>query len=142
VNHEGVMGDRSGGGRSDRDSFVGPDDDSTLEPEIVRWLGMYVEAAAGRREATVAAILYEVNRLLRRYRRESSVHRADYGSRLRMLTEQMPVMLWTTDTRLRVTTFAGGGLAAVDIDPSSSVSLPLTVVLGTDTPGLQVGGCP
>jgi len=50
------------------------------------------------------------------------------------LTEQMPVMLWTTDTRLRVTTVAGGGLAAVDIAPSSTVSLSLTVVLGTDTP--------
>src|SRR3954452_5164610 len=44
----------------------------------------------------------------------------------------MPVMLRTTDAELRVTTVAGGGLAAVDLDPSSTVSLPLTVVLGTE----------
>ena len=128
------MGDDSGVGTSDQGSFVDADDDSTLEPEIIHWLGMYAEAADGRRDATVAGIFREVNRLLRRYRKADSVHRADYGSRLRTLTEQMPVMLWTTDTRLRVTTVAGGGLAAVDIDPSSTVSLPLTVVLGTDTP--------
>jgi len=127
------MSDDSEGERSARDSFVDVDDDSTLEPEILRWLEMYAAAADGRRDATVAGILDEVNRLLRRYRKESSAHRTDYGSRLRMLTEQMPVMLWTTDARLRVTMVAGGGLAAVDIDPSSTVSLALTVVLGTDT---------
>src|SRR5688500_9791373 len=109
------MGDDRGGERSDRDSFADPADESTLEPEIVQWLGMYAESADGDRDATVAAIFDDVNRLLRRYRRESAAHRTDYGSRLRMLTEQMPVMLWTTDARLRVTTLAGGGLAAVDI---------------------------
>ena len=127
------MGDDSGGERRDRESFVDAGDDLTFEPEIIHWLGMYAEAAGGGRDATVAAIFNEVNRLLRRYRRESAVHRTDYGSRLRTLTEHMPVMLWTTDTSLRVTTFAGGGLAAVDIDPSSTVSLSLAVVLGTDT---------
>src|SRR3954447_10871351 len=115
-------------------SFTDAGDDLTLEPEIIHWREMYAEAEDGARDATVGAILDEVNRLLRRYRKESSTHRTDYGSRLRTLTEQMPVMLWTTDTRLRVTTVAGGGLAAVDVDPSSTVSLPLTVVLGTDTP--------
>ena len=119
-------------GTSDQGSFVDPDDDPTLEPEIVHWLGMYADATDGSRDATVAGILGDVNRLLRRYRKESSAHRTDYGSRLRMLTEHMPVMLWTTDTRLRVTTVAGGGQAAVDIDPSSTASLPLTVVLGAD----------
>src|SRR5215208_5636458 len=127
------MGDDSEGEKSDRDTFVDADDDLRLEPEIVRWLSMYAEAADGRRDATVAAVFDEVNRLLRRYRKESAAHRTDYGSRLRMLTEQMPVMLWTTDARLRVTMVAGGGQAAVDIDPSSTASLPLSVVLGTDT---------
>ena len=127
------MSDDSGGERSVRRSFIGADDDSEPEPEIVRWREMYAEAVDGGRDATVSAIFDEANRLLRRYRKESSVHRADYGSRLRMLTERMPVMLWTTDTRLRITMVAGSGLAAVDIDPSSTISLPLTVVLGTDT---------
>jgi PAS domain S-box-containing protein len=128
------MGDDGGVGRSDRDAFVDADDGPTLEPEIVRWLAMYAEAADAHRDATAAAILDQVNGLLRRYRRESAVHRADYGSRLRTLTERMPVLLWTTDTGLRVTTVAGGGLAAVDIDPSSTASLPLAVALGTEAP--------
>jgi len=128
------MGYDSGGERSDRDSFVDPVDDSTQEPEIIRWLEMYASAATDGRDATVAAIFNEVNQLLRRYRRESAIHRADFGSRLRTLTEQMPVVLWTTDTRLHLTTVAGDGQAAVDIDPSSTASLPLTVVLGTNSP--------
>jgi PAS domain S-box-containing protein len=128
------MGDDSEDRPDNRDWVLGPDDDSMLEPEVVRWLRMYAEAVEGCGDATVAAILDEMNRLLGRYRRESAVHRADYGSRLRTLTEQMPVMLWTTDAELRVTTFAGGGLSAVGIDPLSTVSLPLAVVLGTDTP--------
>src|SRR4051794_24626995 len=116
------------------DSSVEPNEDLRLEPEVVRWLGMYAEAGDAARDATVAGIFNEVNRLLSRYRRESAAYRGDYGARLRRLTEQMPVMLWTTDADLRVTTFAGGGLAAVDIDPASTASLSLTVVLGTDTP--------
>src|SRR5262245_25970029 len=83
VNHEGVMGDDSGGEGTDRDAFVDADDDQRLESEIVRWLQMYAGAANGRRDATVAAIFDQMNRLLRRYRWESAAHRADYGSRLR-----------------------------------------------------------
>jgi len=131
------VGHDSGNGTSDQGSFVDPDDDAALEPEILRWLGMYAEAADDRHDATVIAIVDEMNRLLRPYRVESAAHRADYTSRLRTLTEQMPVMLWTTDAGLRVTTFAGGGLAAVDIDPSSTVSLSLSVVLGMDTPSSE-----
>jgi PAS domain S-box-containing protein len=129
------MGVASGDKPSDRDAFVDPDD-SGLEPEVVRWLEMYTRASDGVLDRTVAGILDEMNRLLGRYRKESAVYRADFRSRLRTLTEHMPVMLWTTDTKLRVTTFSGGGLAAVDINPSSSVSLALAVVLGTDTSGL------
>src|SRR5215212_6906783 len=117
------------------DSFADADDDLRLEPEIVRWLRMYTEAADARRDATVAGIFEEMNRLLSRHRRESAAYRADYGSRLRTLTEQMPIMLWTTDAELRITTVAGRGLAAVDLDPSSTASLSLAVVLGTDAPG-------
>ena len=127
------MGNDSENGTCNQSSFVDPDDDPALEPEIHHWLAMYADAGDGPRDATVAGILGDVNRLLRRYRKESSAHRTDYWSRLRMLTEHMPVMLWTTDNRLRVTTVAGGGQAAVDIDPASTASLPLSVVLGTDT---------
>jgi DNA-binding CsgD family transcriptional regulator/PAS domain-containing protein len=121
-------------GSSIRAPFAGRDHASMPEPEVVRWLGMYAEAAEDRRNATVTVILEQVNRLLSQYRRESAAYRGDYASRLRTLTEHMPIMLWTTDAALRVTTVAGDGLAAVDIDPSGTASLPLTVVLGTDAP--------
>src|SRR3954451_15981443 len=91
-------------GTHDRDSSVDSEHDVRLEPEVIRWLGMYAEAADATRDAAVAAIFDEVNGLLRRYRRESAAYRADYTSRLRLLTERMPVILWTTDAELRVTT--------------------------------------
>jgi len=117
-------------------TFDEPDDDVRLERETLRWLAQYADATGATRDAAVAAILDEMNRLLLRYRRERSILQAEYGPRLRTLTEQLPVMLWMTDTELRVTTFAGAGLAAVGIDPASTVSLALTVVLGTDTSSL------
>ena len=123
-----------GDGTSARNARVDPDDDSALEPEIVRWLWEYADATDGAADATVGAILGEVNWLLRQHRAEDSVHRADYGSRLRVLTEHMPVILWTTDTELQVTSFAGGGLAHVEVQPSSGVSLPLADLLGTGSP--------
>ena len=52
-----------------------------VEPEIIRWLGMYAAATHDSRDGTVAAIFDECNRLLSRYREESSTHRTDYGSR-------------------------------------------------------------
>jgi len=127
------MGAENGRGTSGRDPFVDPSD-VNLEPEIIRWLRMYARAADDRLDATVAAILEEVNRLLRRYRGEGSVNRADYGSRLRALTEHMPVIVWTTDDELRVTSFSGGGLAEVAIEPASGVSLLLADLLQMGTP--------
>ena len=64
------MGDDSEGGVNQGNVFVDADD-WMLEPEIIRWLAMYAEASDGRRDAPVAAIFDEVNRLLRRYRETS-----------------------------------------------------------------------
>jgi PAS domain S-box-containing protein len=108
--------------------------DRALEPEVVRWLSMYAETSDDQSDAPVAAIFDDVNRLLRRYRQADPVQLAIYGSRLRMLTEHLPLLLWTTDSKLRVTTVSGGGLAAADIDPSCTVSMPLTDVLGDSVP--------
>ena len=133
MNREGVLGSDSGGGPGDRDPSVDADE-RELEPEVVRWLSMYADAVDDRGDATVAAIFDEVNRLLRRYREADSVHRADYGLRLRALSEHLPVVVWTTGTDLQVASFAGGGLAHVEIQPSSGVSLPLAELLGTGRP--------
>src|SRR4051794_41044350 len=65
---EGEMHADGGNGTSGRGSSDGPDD-TRVEPEIVRWLGMYAEAQGRTRDAAVVAILDEVNRLLSRYRR-------------------------------------------------------------------------
>jgi len=67
------MGHDSGGG----DMFADAGDDSQVEPEIDRWLKMFAEATDGRRDAVVATICNEMNRLLRQYRKADSVHRED-----------------------------------------------------------------
>jgi PAS domain S-box-containing protein len=129
------MGPESGGWPDDRDRVVGPDDDPSLEPEVIRWLWRYAKATDGRDDKTVAGILDEVNRLLCRDRTADLAYRVDYASRLRVLTEHLPVILWTTDTALRVTSFAGGGLAQVQRQPSGSVPRPLADLLGAGSSG-------
>jgi PAS domain S-box-containing protein len=46
-------------------------------------------------------------------------------SRLRLLVEQMPAILWTTDSELRVQSVAGGGLAAVQVSPAKAIGRSL-----------------
>jgi PAS domain S-box-containing protein len=53
-------------------------------------------------------------------RREAETSRQDLmqsEARLRLLTNQMPAVLWTTDTELHVTSSLGMGLTALDLQP-------------------------
>jgi PAS domain S-box-containing protein len=47
------------------------------------------------------------------------------SARLRVMLEQMPAVLWTTDCGLRITSAAGTGLAAVGEKPANTVGRPL-----------------
>jgi PAS domain S-box-containing protein len=57
-------------------------------------------------------------------------------STLRMLIEQMPAVLWATDTDLRFTLSLGAGLAALGLRPNQVVGMTLNEFLGTSDPTL------
>jgi PAS domain S-box-containing protein len=44
---------------------------------------------------------------------------------LRLIFEQMPAILWTTDTQLRITSTLGAGLAALNVRPEELVGLSM-----------------
>ena len=51
-------------------------------------------------------------------------------ARLRVLVEQMPAVLWTTDTGLRFTTGVGSGLAALGLSTNQLAGMPISEYLG------------
>jgi PAS domain S-box-containing protein len=44
---------------------------------------------------------------------------------LRLVVEQMPAILWTTDTQLRITSTLGAGLAALDLQPEEVIGMSM-----------------
>jgi PAS domain S-box-containing protein len=58
----------------------------------------------------------------------------DSEARLRMLLEQLPACLWSTDTELRITSSVGAGLAALGLKPHQLVGTSLYDYLQTDDP--------
>jgi two-component system cell cycle sensor histidine kinase/response regulator CckA len=56
------------------------------------------------------------------------------NERLHMAMQQMPVIVWKTDTELRVTWSEGAGLSLWQSVPSDLVGRPLTEVFGTSDP--------
>ncbi|GIW79337.1 MAG: hypothetical protein KatS3mg105_1144 [Gemmatales bacterium] len=55
-------------------------------------------------------------------------------SRLRLLIEQTPAILWTTDTELRITSSVGAGLAKIGYRPNETVGMPLYEIMQTNDP--------
>lgn len=55
-------------------------------------------------------------------------------SRLRLLVEQLPAVLWTADRDLVFTSSSGLGLAALQLQADEAVGMRLTEYLGTDDP--------
>ncbi len=56
----------------------------------------------------------------------------DSERRLRLMIEQMPAVLWSVDTGMRVTLSLGAGLAALGLQPNESVGLLLADVLRSE----------
>lgn len=52
--------------------------------------------------------------------------------RLRMITEQLPAVLWTTDRQLRFTSSMGAGLEALNLQPEKVIGMPLKEYFQTD----------
>ncbi|MBI1744714.1 HAMP domain-containing protein [Candidatus Acetothermia bacterium] len=55
-------------------------------------------------------------------------------TRLRLVIEQVPAVLWTTDTELRFTSSAGAGLAALGLRPNQVNGMSLQAYFQTDDP--------
>jgi PAS domain S-box-containing protein len=55
-------------------------------------------------------------------------------TRLRMLIEQSPAVIWSTDAELRFTSSLGAGLASLGLQPNQVVSLSLYAFLQTNDP--------
>src|SRR5439155_24366312 len=55
-------------------------------------------------------------------------------ARLRLLVEQMPAIVWTTDSELRMTSASGAGLAALRIDPSGVAGISVLHFLNITSP--------
>jgi diguanylate cyclase (GGDEF)-like protein/PAS domain S-box-containing protein len=68
--------------------------------------------------------------------RRSSRRREDLeeAKRVRLLIEQMPAVLWSTDVDLKFTSWSGGGLSALGIDPVPSIGMSLFEFFKTDDP--------
>ena len=79
-----------------------------------------------------AARVSFVRDLTARKRAEDALRESEAS--LRVLVENLPGVLWTTDTDLVITSSEGSALAAFDLQPSQAVGRPLTELLGTDDP--------
>src|SRR5205807_8646298 len=51
---------------------------------------------------------------------------------LRLVVEQMPAILWTTDTKLRITSTLGAGLAALNIQPKEVIGMSMLECLESE----------
>src|SRR5262249_53048024 len=58
----------------------------------------------------------------------------DRETRLRLVTEQMPAVLWTIDCDLRITSSVGAGLAPLGLRPNQVVGQSLYEFFGTSDP--------
>src|SRR5437773_2820117 len=59
-------------------------------------------------------------------------------AQLRILTEQMPAILWTTDGQLRFSAWWGAGLLGLNLQPNEVVGQTLFQYLKTDDEGHEV----
>lgn len=69
-------------------------------------------------------ILWVTTILVVRYKRSEEALR-DRETRLRLLLEQLPAIVWTTDTHLRITSTQGAGLVALNLEAQQLVGTML-----------------
>jgi two-component system, cell cycle sensor histidine kinase and response regulator CckA len=98
-------------------------DGSTLALEIT------TGPAAGPTVGGMALLIRDVTRA-RRMRDELRAKEAH----LRLILEQMPAILWTTNTQLHITSTVGAGLAALDLKPADVIGMSMLETLGRSDP--------
>src|SRR4051794_34602262 len=94
-----------------------------IQPNVMGWvLGHARPSNTADRDRVVAQALESLNAQQYRASATRSAELAAYEARVRVLTEQMPAILWSTDTELRVTSSVGRGRANVGAEPATSLS--------------------
>ena len=53
---------------------------------------------------------------------------------LRLIVEQMPAILWTTDANMKITSMVGGGLAAINVEPAELIGMSMLETIGDVKP--------
>ncbi len=104
--------------------FAGRVKDGTALP-----LEIAAAPAPGLPPGSLALLVRDVTRA-RRVRDELRATEAH----LRLVVEQMPAILWTTDAQLQITSTVGAGLAALDIQPTEVIGMSMLETLGRDDP--------
>lgn len=88
----------------------------------------YVLKGVGPSEVLVRALRYAITRQRLTSELKISEHR------LRLLAEQLPALLWTTDRDLRFTSWRGRDLAALQMGTDQVVGRTLAELFGSDNP--------
>jgi PAS domain S-box-containing protein len=70
--------------------------------------------------------------------RDQSVRIEGQTRQMSAMVDQMPALLWSTDTELRLTESAGSGLRNIGLRPNEHQGLHLSEVFGTDDSALPV----
>lgn len=77
-----------------------------------------------------ARLVAKMSRLLERKRAEERLHTTE--SLLRLTTEQMPALLWTTDKELKVTSATGAGFTSLGLNPEQFIGRNVADLLKSD----------
>src|SRR5262249_34835677 len=88
-------------------------------------LGPRLPVAPGRLAETV--ILHDVTKT-----RQTSEMLCAREAHLRLIVEQMPAILWTTDKRLHITSILGAGLATLEVRPEELIGLSMLECLDSE----------
>jgi len=100
------------------------------ERRLLRADGAEVPVEVGARmmlDGRVLAIVRDVSE-----RERAAAELRDRERRLRMVTGQLPAVVWTTDTLPRFTSALGSGLRELGLDPQECVGQPLAAYFGDD----------
>jgi PAS domain S-box-containing protein len=77
----------------------------------------------------IALLIHDVTRA-RRARDELRAKEAH----LRLIVEQMPAILWTTNSQLHITSTVGAGLAALNLKPAELIGMSMSETIGRGDP--------
>ncbi len=70
-----------------------------------------------------------------RLRMRADRARLESEQRLKLITDQMPAILWSTDLKLRITAIHGSVLAPLSIDPAPYLGRDVSAIIGHDDAG-------